>query len=298
MEQLMKNNIVVNKILNYFSDEKLKGTQYDKLKTLENWLILNLILEGDVLNTNHYNNIRMIDEALDKYINIDFKIIKNIIDDSKNLEIKDISYEYKQIGMMINNQFFPVNPERLRLLFKIGIDEYQNEDHETLRKISFNISYMLLKQSQYLEAFKYPKIDNKKYRYFYARYKDDLVECVATCFTSTLLSLGGNYCSFFDETLFKSLGNFFNIDLTGKYLIVHVPFIYDILIKVAKKLIELKDKIKGFVFYIPDKQQSVKDFLDSEGVKFKKMPYNTFNFEIDGKFIPSKIDLNEYYYNM
>lgn len=298
MEQLIKNNNIVNKILLYFSDEKLRGNQYDRIKVLENWLLLNLILEGDVLNLSHYNNIRMIDEALDKYINIDFKVIKQIIEDEKNIEIKDITYEYKQTGMIINNQFFPSNPERLKFLYKLGIKEYQNEDYETFKKITFNISYMLLKQNQYIDVFKHPKIDSKKYKHLYTQYKDDLVECVATCFTSTLLPLGGNYCSFFDETLFKSLGNFFNIDLTGKYLIIHVPFIFDILIRIAKRLIEIKDKLGGFIFYVPDKQYDIKELLNENNIKFKKLSHNTFNFEIAQKPIVSKIDLFEYYYNM
>lgn len=251
MEHIIKNIAIIKEIYKYLLSDKNKVDM--KMKIFNEWLFMNLISNGDVFMTNSFNDIRLIDECVEHYINVkQFKLddIKKIISDNKNITVSDM--DVKEIT-------------------SVDVSLYKhllNDDEDTLNDdILFHILFQ--KQVGYvLDRIEYPKMGFNVYKILYDRYKDDIVECVSTPLTSTLVRLGGSYCSISESTMFNSLGNFFNTDLSNKYLIIDVPYVIDFINRVIKRLIEIKDVIKGYIMFIPSVSGSDIEFeIDDVDVK-------------------------------
>lgn len=279
MEHLVKNITIIDKVKDdYVIKDRDKGIE--KTKILNEWLFMNLISNGDVFKYSYFNDIRFIDNCLEQQINprtFQLSDIKKIISDNNDIDVN--------VDIIIDKTSISV-----KNVINISISDIKHlipEDDEN-DKIKKDILFQRLFQKQVETIFNsviYMKMSKKLYETMYEMYKDELIECFATPFTSILLKLGGSYCSISESIEFGSLGNFFNIDLSNKYLIADFPSIVDLLYKVSKRLVEIKDNVKGFLFFVPDdgKHEVTSKYMEINDISVIKLQprkyYLEFNFE-------------------
>lgn len=304
MDEFKTKYAITKKILNSITKESKTKTESNlKSKIFENWLFSNLLLQGDTLNHHLYSDVKLMEDSIDskvfidvsmilkevesnlKNINVDYSSNLNKINSSTNINFQII---YLNNGISIDGDIFYIHQNRLKILQSLGTKD--------------ELIYMILKFAQFFNLFQYPKISLSKMKELSERY--DVIEGFSTPFNSQNLMMGKEYFSIFDENLFLSRGNFFTSqpqDIQDLYFVIHPPYIEILLKKIAKRLIEIHNLIKGFIFLVPKKVgYDLLDFYRILSVQFnsRTLVSEELELELDNESKITSEDYIIFYHNM
>jgi hypothetical protein len=218
---------------------------YEATNILERWLLscINLKLDpwstlpGDILLQNAEPTKKMIAEFKQKRVfaaGREDAITKNIIYVLPNrvgtkVDVAEPKFNGKTItyGMYKTGPGIPL-VKIDALIKKVGLDQ---------------TAAMCMRYDAIISGSQQWMVPAKIYKTIKDRF-DIQIEGFASPINSQIVNLGGNFCSIFPEDkIFGSIGNFWDLNLTNKRIIINSPFVEAILERVADKLILEKPKL-------------------------------------------------------
>jgi hypothetical protein len=267
----------VKRILGLFDDfpekTKTKKNRYEFRNTIERWLLsianfsdskFDPVFSDDAIDENSRFNKQIIREITDKSI-LDDRLAKKLVKD-----ITQIISEYKSVCDTPPKS----KPGRLKIGYsKVVYKDYSREiNHdriELLRSMGTDaeIGMMVMRYASILPGSQHWNTPLETYQRLYDR--GVRIEGFSSPINSQLITIDPDncrFCSLFPDVdaPFGSIGNFFDVDYTGKIAAVGPPFTVELFSRISKKVEAECEKAKKagkkVMFYI-----SFSAWEDTEG---------------------------------
>lgn len=291
MEREYKRYLLIKKILNFYPNN------YEYKNIVERWIIslYNIKYKQNVIFTiisiNNPINQKFINELIDKnifndknnaeiFVNNIVEIINNFLQfDNKilNNDEKDINIIIKYDTLYYKNFKYSIYKKRMNLLFEIL--KYKKIDNPDQI-----IGIMLMRYASLANGGQQWNIPYKNYKYLYDKY-NARIEGFASPINSQLIEINYkdiNFCSLFHDTdhYFGSLGNFFDINVKNKTIIINPPYIEQILADVVNKIFNLIEDNNLCIFTMPHWSDSTAfELVKKHAIYYEILYKNKYYYE-------------------
>ena len=209
----------------------------------------------------------------DEYTRLPLLYYYEAIENLKENNIKPDYIEYDKFKMMINSK-------RLKRLRELG-----SEDNILLSAMTYS-SMMSGGQQWSIPLDQYQKYLNEA-----EELEMEILEGFGSPFNSQVIMLGNyKFCSLYPhlDSIFGGISNFFDTDLTGKYVVINPPFILTLMEDMTNKAIEtMKSDIRTILILWVPKWSDASYYQKLESIAKEKieLKVNEYYYESNGQKI-------------